>query len=151
MRTRCPSTFITKFLSTFTAHCTATIISLNPIFALRTLLILRPLHKLDEILIIFIESIIDPIFSTGHPVMILASALQAVVLTTGRALIVVEHFVEFKGGLAASSWTPRQRTCIVFYILIESKFLKFLLQISIDEAIDIANLYCLFAFLHRTE
>lgn len=89
MRACSPSAIIAKLLSTFTRHRTATIIPLHPILALRTLLELSSLHKLDKIFITLIESIINSILSTSHPRVILALAPETIMFFTSRTSVII--------------------------------------------------------------
>ena len=132
MRTSSSSTSVTKLLPTFASHSTATLVSLNPIVAFRTLLKLSTIHKLYELLIVFIETVIYSVFSTSHSCVILASAFQAVMLMAGRTSIVIENFIEFKGSCAASGWAPGHILGIFFNIFVERKLLIFLSCVSID-------------------
>ena len=89
MRTGGSSTDITKLLPTFTGHSRTTFCSFNPIIALRTLLKLGPSDKLNKISIIFTESVVDLIFSTGHSSVIETFTFEAIVLATSRTTIVI--------------------------------------------------------------
>lgn len=150
MRASCSSAIIAKFLPAFAGHSRAAVISFHPKLAARTLFVLGSLHELDEVLIVFIKTIIDLILSTGHSVMVLTFASQAIVFSACRATIVIELF-EFKHSLASSCWAPCSWSIVLLYKFIEGEFLKFLLEISIDVTVDVANIEMLVATLHRTD
>lgn len=105
MRASGSSAVVTKLLSAFAGHGRTAIIPLHPKLAARTLLVLGSLHELDKVLIIFVKTIIDLIFSAGHSVMILAFASQAIVLIAGRTTIVIQ-LLELEDCLASSCRTP---------------------------------------------
>ena len=125
MWTSCTSTNVTKFLSTFTSHSWASIISLDPIITLRTLLKFGSFDKFNEILVIFIESIVDFVLGTSHSLMINASTFQAVVFLTSWTSIVIKPFLKLKNSCTSCSWTPSS-WAIFFYKFIKTKFLEFL-------------------------
>lgn len=151
MRASRSSAVVTKFLSAFAGHSRTAVISFNPKFAARTLLVLRALHELDKVLIVFIKTIIDLILSTGHSVMVLTSASQTIVLLACRTTIVIQLQVELKHSLASSCRTPCSWCIVLLYELIEGEFLKLLLKVSIYVAIDIAHVEMLVAALHWTD
>jgi len=76
-------------LPAFTTHSTTASASFYPVVTLRALLELRPFDKINEFLVIFIEAIIDPVFSASHTSMILTSTFQAIVLFACWASVVV--------------------------------------------------------------
>ena len=89
MRAGGPSAIIAKLLAAFTGHGRAAVASLYPKLAFGALFIPGSLDKLDEIFIIFVETVIDFVFGAGHAVVVLAFAPQTIMLRTGGALIVV--------------------------------------------------------------
>ena len=66
MRTGSSSTDIAELLTTFASHSWATFCSFDPIITLRTLFKLSALDELNEIGIIFAESVVNFVLSTGH-------------------------------------------------------------------------------------
>jgi hypothetical protein len=70
------------------------------------LLIFGSTHELDEVFIVFVEAIVDLVFSTGHSVVVLTLAPQAIVLPAGRTAIVVQLLLERENCSTACSWTP---------------------------------------------
>lgn len=105
MRAGGSSAIVTKLLSAFAGHGRTAVIPLHPKLAARTLLVLGSLHELDKVLVIFVETIIDLIFSTGHSVMVLAFASQTVVFVAGWTTIVIE-LLELEDCLATSCRAP---------------------------------------------
>ena len=74
MRTLSASTVVTKLLSTLASHGGATLVPLHPITALRALLELGSLDKIDKSVVIFVMRVADAVLSTGHTIVVIASA-----------------------------------------------------------------------------
>ena len=74
MRTLSASTVVTKLLSTLASHGRAALVPLYPITALRALLELGSLDKIDKSVVIFIMCVTDAVLSTGHTIVVVASA-----------------------------------------------------------------------------
>lgn len=89
MRTSGSSTDIAKLLPTLASHGGTAFRPFDPVVALGTLFELGPPDKLQEVLIVLAESVVDLVFGTGHPFMVYTSAFQAVVLFATRTVIVV--------------------------------------------------------------
>ena len=132
MGTASPSTDIAELLPTFAAHGTATGTSLDPIIAFWTLFEFGSFDEIQELLVVFVEAIVDPVLSTGHPGVILASASQTVVFFASRASVVVESLVKLKNGSAASSWTPGDISSVHLNKLIKRELLVFIAEVSVD-------------------
>ena len=89
MRAAGSSTGIAEFLTAFALHGTAALVPLDPVIAFRALFKFSSLHKINKFLIIFVKAVIDPVFGTGHPYMVYAPALKAVMFFAGRTSVVV--------------------------------------------------------------
>ena len=74
MRTLSASTVVTKLLSTLASHGGAALIPLHPKIALRALLELGSLDKIDKSVVILVMRVVDAVLSTGHTVVVVASA-----------------------------------------------------------------------------
>lgn len=149
MRTSRSSTVVAELLTTFAGHSWASVLSFHPEFASGTLLVLGTLHIVDEILIVLIETIVDLVFGTSHTNVILTSAVQAIMLGTGRAAIVIQMLIKFVYRWASGSWAPSCAGSVSLNEFIERKLLELLLQVSINEAVDISNIEVFRAALHR--
>lgn len=106
MRTGSTSTVIAELLTAFAGHSRAAIITLNPEFTSRTLLVLGSVDKLYEVFIIFVETVVDLVLCASHAVMVFTFATQAIVLAASRATIIVQFLLETEDSSAASSRTP---------------------------------------------
>lgn len=140
MRAGGSSAVIAKLLAALTGHGWAAVVSLYPKLALGALFVPCSLDKLDEIFIIFVETVIDLVLCAGHAVVVLAFAPQTIVFWAGGALIVVELLVETENCGAASCGTPGGWCMVHFYKFIEWKFLVFLLEIAIDVGVYVSCL-----------
>lgn len=89
MRACGPSTLITKLLSAFTGHSWTPFISLYPIIATGALFKLGSFDKVYKVLVIFVKSIINLIFSTSHACVIVASTPQTIMFWAGGTAVVV--------------------------------------------------------------
>ena len=83
------STRIAEFLTAFALHGAAALVPLDPVIAFGALFKFGSLHKINKFLIVFVKAVIDPVFGAGHPYMVYAPALQAVMFFAGRTSVVV--------------------------------------------------------------
>lgn len=150
MRTSCSSAVIAELLSTFAHHRTATLTSLNPVFAFGALFELRSFDKVYELLIVFIETFVHFVLRTAHSGMILASAFQTVVFMAVWATIIVQGFIEFKNCRASCCWAPRNASSVRLDVFVKSEFQIFFFEFSIDIGHNVACLHLLLAGLRRT-
>ena len=90
MRATGASTGIAEFLTAFTLHGTAALVSLDPVVAFGALFEFGSLHKINEFLIVFVKAVIDPVFGAGHPYVVYAPALQTVVFFAGGTPVVIQ-------------------------------------------------------------
>jgi len=148
MRTGGSSAIIAKLLAAFTGHGWAAVVSFYPKLAFGALFIPGSLYKLNEIFIIFVETVIDFVLCAGHAVVVLALAPQTIVLRTGGTLIVVELLVEAENCGAACCGTPGGWSMVHLYEFVEWKFLVFLLEIAIDVGVYVGCLQFMGTALH---
>ena len=106
MRAGSPSANVAKLLAAFAGHCRTPLHSLDPVVALGALLILGPSDKLNEVCISLVEGVVDLVLGTGHSLMVDTLALEAVVLRTCWASVVVEILLELKDSSAPCGGAP---------------------------------------------
>lgn len=144
------SAVIAKLLSTLASHGAAPFFPLHPILAFGALLKLGSLHEIDKLLIVFVETVTDPVLGTTHPMVILAPASETVMFFAGRAAVVVESCIELEHAGAACSGAPRHVACISFHILVKTVLFILLAEVPIDKLMNVTGCHFHLAGLHRT-
>lgn len=99
-------TYIAELELAPASHMIAALILLYPEKAAGALLILRPLHKLDELCVIIIVYSVNAELLAGHTFMVVDFACQAVLLEADRAVKFSQLFGEEENVLASWAWTP---------------------------------------------
>lgn len=89
MRASGSTAIIAELLTTFTGHSRASLCSLDPIVAFWTLFELGSSYKLNEILIIFVKTVIYAVLCTSHSIMVKTLTFQAIMVVASWAFIVI--------------------------------------------------------------
>jgi hypothetical protein len=102
--------YITELCSTSAGHMVATFGFLHPEITLVALLEFMTLSKFDELIVVFVNFLVNLVFVTGHSHVVDCPAIETVVFVAHRTvelkvkLLVL--LVKDESILAISSWTP---------------------------------------------
>jgi hypothetical protein len=128
MRAAHSSTLVTELLLTPTYHGWTSLITFHPELAIRALFELCAPCKIDKRLILRIQALISPILLAAHILVILAPALQAIILTTAFAVELRDIGIVLEDQLAIRCRAPARISSVSLNISIHLIAMVFFLQ-----------------------